>query len=71
MEKFLKNVMEILDIEKKIEPETRLDAIEEWDSLSIVSLLAMVNVEYRKTMRVSDFKEAVTFQYLYDIIASK
>ena len=71
MEKFLKNVMEILDIEKKIEPETRLDAIEEWDSLSIVSLLAMVNVEYGKTMRVSDFKEAVTFQYLYDIIASK
>ena len=71
MEKFLKNVMEILDIEKKIEPETRLDAIEEWDSLSIVSLLAMVNVEYGKTMRVSDFKEAVTFQDLYDIIASK
>lgn len=71
MDKFLENIMDILDTEHKIEAETRLDTIEEWDSLSIISLLAMVNVEYGKTMRVADFKGAVTFQDLYDIIMKK
>lgn len=68
MENFLQKVMDILDTEQEISPETRLDTIEEWDSLSVISLLAMVNVDYGKTMRVSDFKGAVTFQDLYDII---
>ena len=71
MDNFLKKVMDILDTEQEISAETRLDTIEEWDSLSVISLLAMVNVDYGKTMRVSDFKGAVTFQDLYDIIMKK
>ncbi len=71
MENFLKNIRNILDTEQELKPETRLDSIEEWDSLSVVSTLAMVNVEYGKIMKMSDFKEAVTFQDLYDIINKK
>ncbi len=71
MDKFMENIIEILDVEQEITPETRLDSIEEWDSLSIVSLLAMVNVEYGKTMRMSDFKDAETFKDLFDIIDKK
>ena len=67
----MEKVMEILDTEQTIEADTRLDTIEEWDSLSIISLLAMVNVDYGKTMRVSDFKGAATFRDLYDIISNK
>ncbi len=71
MDKFMENIIEILDIDQEITPETRLDSIEEWDSLSIVSLLAMVNVEYGKVMRMSDFKGAETFKDLFDIIEKK
>lgn len=71
MEKFLKNIMDILDTEQEVRPETSLDSVEEWDSLTIVSLLAMVNVEYGKTLRMSDFAGAVTFQDLYDIVMKK
>ena len=71
MESFFENVADLLDTEQKIMPEMRLDSVGEWDSLTVVSFLAMVNVEYGKTMRVVDFAHAETFQDLYDIIMKK
>ncbi len=71
MEKFLENIADIIDSEKEILPETRLEDIEEWDSLSIVSFLAMANVEYGKNLRKVDFAGAETIRDLYDILMRK
>ena len=68
MDKFLENMIDLLDTETEILPETHLDAIEEWDSLSIVSFLAMVDVEYGKTMRAAQFKDAQTIGDLYRLV---
>lgn len=68
MDNFLENIADILDTDKELQPDMRLDSVEGWDSLSVVSMLAMINVEYGKTMHVADFKGAVTFQDLYDIV---
>lgn len=68
MDNFLANIADILDTDEKLQPDMRLDAVEGWDSLTVVSMLAMINVEYGKTMRYADFKGAVTFADLYDII---
>ena len=68
MENFLANIADILDAETELTPDMRLDTVEGWDSLTVVSMLAMINVEYGKTMRFTDFKGAVTFQDLYDIV---
>lgn len=68
MDKFMEKLEEILDTEKELTPQTRLSEIEEWDSLSIISFLAMANVEYGKSLRKADFAGAETLQDLYDTI---
>lgn len=71
MEKFLEQIEEILDTEQEITAESRLADIEEWDSLSIVSFLAMANVEYGKSLRKADFAGAETIGDLYRILMGK
>ena len=69
MEKFLKQVQEILDTETEIQPEMTLAELD-WDSLATVSFLAMVSVEYEKNLRRADFRNAVTVQDLFDIVTA-
>lgn len=68
MENFLENITELLDSTTTITPEMRLEEVGEWDSMNIISFLAMVDVEYGKTMKVADFKGAKTFGDLYTIV---
>lgn len=68
MEEFLEKVAELLELEGKIDPEMSLTGVEGWDSLSIVSFLAMVDIEYDKVLRVTDFKDAKTFGDLYKYV---
>ena len=40
---FIEKMMDILDAEEEITMDTQLDDVEEWDSLSVVSYVAMAN----------------------------
>lgn len=68
METFLENIRGFLITETELKPNTYLIDIPEWDSLAIVSFLAMVNVEYDKTLDEHEFDSADTIQDLYDLV---
>lgn len=69
MEKFLEKLSGILESEMEILPETYLSDIEEWDSLSVVSFAAMAQVDYGKTINISDIRAAKTVQDLYELVS--
>jgi acyl carrier protein len=68
MEKFLNQMVEILDTETEISLDSHLETIEEWDSLSVVSFLSMVDIEYSKQIKAADVKNAQTMRDLYNLI---
>ena len=45
---FIEKMSDILDVEDEITMDTKLDELEEWDSLSIVSYVAMANTSCGK-----------------------
>lgn len=71
MEEFITNMVSSLEIEQEVNENTRLEDIIEWDSVGIVSFLAMVNVEYGKTLRVADVSGVENLKELYDIVMGK
>lgn len=68
MEKFIEEMVDIMDIEEHIEAESMLEDLEEWDSLSIVSFMAMANTKYGKKLSVSDVRSARTVLDLYELV---
>ena len=67
-QEFLEKMSDILDCEQEISMESSLGDIEEWDSLSFVSFLAMVNASYGKKAIPADVKSANTIADLFEIV---
>lgn len=67
-ENFIERMTDILDTEDEISLNTNLGELEEWDSLSIVSYIAMANAACGKKVDVKKVREAVTIQDLYDLL---
>ena len=65
-EEFLNRMADILDAEDDVTMDAILADIEEWDSLSVVSYVAMANTSCGKN--VKDVREAVTIQDLYNLL---
>ena len=66
---FLKKMQEdILDVEDEIAMDDVLADIEEWDSLSFVSFIAMVKVATGKKLNRSVVADAKTIGDLYDFV---
>lgn len=51
-----------------LSPETKFKELEEWDSLIVLSIIAMVNSEYDVTITGRDIREAETISDLYDCV---
>ena len=68
MEKFLTIVVDLLETEDELTANTEYADLENWDSLTIVSLLAAVNIEYNKTLHMADFKGTKTLGEIFDVI---
>lgn len=68
MEQFLEKMADILDCEQEISMETVLTDLKEWDSLSLVSFMAMANVAYGKKVNPADVKMAKTMTDLYNLV---
>ena len=67
-ETFLEKMADILDAEEEISFDTELSGLEEWDSLSIVSYIAMANASCGMKVEVKKVREAVTIGDLYDLL---
>lgn len=68
MEEFMVKMIDLLDTEIEISSKTLLADIEEWDSLSFVSFLAMGNASYNKKISPEDVKTAKTIEDLYLLV---
>ena len=70
---FLQKFSEILEDTdlSLINPNTVFRDLEEWDSLTALSLIAMVDEEYSLKLTGDDIKKSVTLQEIFNIINNK
>lgn len=68
MEKFIEKLVDVLDTEEEVSMETVLGDLEEWDSLSFVSFMAMANAEYGRRLNNTDIKACKTVGDLYNLV---
>ena len=68
MEQFIEKIIDVMDIEEEITADTVLEDLEEWDSLSLVSFMAMANAAYGKKVASADVKMAKTVADLYELV---
>ncbi len=69
MEKLYEKLEEIL--EEDIHDEDILEEFEEWDSLSILTLISFIDKEYGVNLYTSDIKKTKTVKDLTDLIKAK
>jgi len=72
MENFIEKFKEILEIEdREVKPSDSFKKFEEWDSLSRLSLIAMLDEEYGVQIEEEEFSEINTVQELIDAVKEK
>ena len=52
-------------------PETKFRDLEEWSSLTALSIMAMVDEEYDVTLKGDDIRSATTIEDLFNTVKSK
>jgi acyl carrier protein len=50
---------------------TRFRDLEEWSSLTALSIIAMINYEYEATIRGTDIRNAETIEDLFKIVLAR
>lgn len=69
MKELLEMLEEIMDLDEGVlETTTVLEDLEEWDSLSILSLMAEAKKNYDKKLSVDEIKKFVTVQDIIDFL---
>jgi len=64
----LKDTLEIEDEDQEITLETNLKDLEEYDSLSVLSIIAMIDKNFGKQIPSLDFIKITTVKSLMDLI---
>jgi acyl carrier protein len=67
----LKKALEIEDEDQEITVNTYLKDLEEYDSLSVLSIIAMIDKNFGKQIPSSDFAKVTTVNSLKDLIGKK
>jgi len=67
----LKDALEIEDENKEITVGTDLRYVEEYDSLSVLSIIAMVDKNFGKQIPSSDFAKVTTVKTLMNLIGKE
>ena len=67
----LKDALEIEDENKEITLETDLRYVEEYDSLSVLAIIAMIDKNFGKQIPSSDFAKVTTVRSLMDLIGKE
>ena len=73
MKNFIKIFKEILDEpeEIKLSPEINFKDLDEWDSLTNLSLMAMVDSNYNVKLNADEINNSITLLDLFNLIKSK
>lgn len=73
MERFIENFAEQFDETdiSEFTEDTVFKDLDEWDSMTALSVIAMVDEEYEKTINGDDIKKASTIKELMAIVESK
>lgn len=61
MEELLEKLAEILEVEK-VDIKKKFTDYDEWDSLCLLSILAMLDSDYHKTMKAADIRNFATIE---------
>ena len=67
----LKDALEIEDEDQKITLKTNLKDLEEYDSLSVLSIITMIDKNFGKQIPSSDFAKITTVGTLMELIGKK
>jgi acyl carrier protein len=71
-ERFLKLFQEVLEKDDNtLNVEVEFRNLDEWDSLAVLSVLAMINEEYDITIPRNDFEKLITIQDLHEYVMNK
>ena len=69
LEKKMELLAEILDVEvDELKPETKLSEMDEWDSVAVLSFIAMMDEEFGKEVKGAEIRKFVTIQDALDIM---
>lgn len=72
MNEFIEKFAEAVDMEVEgLTPETIFRELEEWDSLSYLSVIAMMDEEYECQIETAEFKQLKTLADLANYIESQ
>jgi|TARA_B110000879_G_scaffold164647_1_gene212640 acyl carrier protein len=73
MKEFIENFYEILDDTERqeINQHTDFKNLDEWDSMTTLMLIAMVDEKYEKQVSGKEIKESISLEQLYSSIQSK
>jgi acyl carrier protein len=69
MNEFLKKIAEILEVES-VNGTDDLRAFPQWDSLTVLSVIAMLDASYGVNLRAADLQEAPSAGALWDVVQS-
>lgn len=70
MEEFFGKLADILEVDE-VKPTDALEDFEEWDSLSVLSVIAMIDAKYGVNLTAADLKGIGTAEALYALIGAK
>ena len=68
-EQFIENIVDVFELESSnVEFKDEFRDYEEWDSLTHLSLIAMLDDEYGVQIESEDFSKILTIQQLFDLV---
>lgn len=70
MNEFLQKIAGILEVEAVNETDN-LKAFPQWDSLAVLSVIAMLDASYAVNLRAADFQTVTTAGDLWKLVESK
>lgn len=71
MEKKLEMLAEILDVDvEELSPEKEFAEFSEWDSVAVLSFIAVMDEEFGREIKGAEIKEFVTIQDALDVMHS-
>lgn len=70
MDTFLEKITELLE-EDSVNPTDELASFDAWDSLTVLSIIAMADEDFSKTVSAKDVQDAGTIQGLYNFLSAK
>ena len=67
-QEFIEKMIDVMDTEEELQMDSVLEEIEEWDSLSYVSFLALCSKVAKTHVEPDEVRNAKTMQDLYKLI---